>query len=107
MHSFIHAYVHIYLFKSIHAYIHTHIHTYKYTRIQSHLYTNIVTYTQAYIIYTYKITVQNMLHIRNSAPVIWRRTLATVLLCSWDIMLYFDTSHITPISVTHELRGLE
>jgi hypothetical protein len=36
-----------------------------------------------------------------------RRTLATVLLCSGDFKLYFDTSHITPLQLVIELRGLE
>ena len=46
-------------------------------------------------------------NIWNSAPVSRRRTLATVVLCSWDFKLYFDTSHITPLSISLELRGLE
>ena len=40
-------------------------------------------------------------NIWNSAPVSRRRTLATVVLCSWDFKLYFDTSHITPLSICH------
>ena len=76
-------------------------------------------------------------NICDSAPVRRCMTLATVVLCSGDfkplnaelnpichfllwlgahpilhisrirVKLYFDTSHITPISMSHELRGLE
>jgi len=30
-----------------------------------------------------------------------------VVLCSVDFKIYFDTSHISPLSMSHELRGLE
>jgi len=46
-------------------------------------------------------------NICDSAPMSRRRTLETVVLCSVDVKLYFDTSHITPLSMSHELRGLE
>jgi hypothetical protein len=46
-------------------------------------------------------------NIWNSAPVSRRRTLATVVLCSGDFKLYFHTSHITPLQLVIELRGLE
>jgi hypothetical protein len=46
-------------------------------------------------------------NILNSAPVSQRRTLATVLLYSGDFKLYFLTSHITPLQLDIELRGLE
>jgi hypothetical protein len=47
------------------------------------------------------------LNIWNSAPVSRRRSLATVVLCSGKFKLYFDTSHITPLQLVIELRGLE
>ena len=50
---------------------------------------------------------KNIPNICNSAPVSRHRTLATVVLCSVDFKLYFDTSNITPLSMSHELRGLE
>ena len=46
-------------------------------------------------------------NICDSAPVSRRGTLAMVVLCSVDFKLYFDTSHITPLSKILELRGLE
>ena len=46
-------------------------------------------------------------NIWNSASVSRRRMLATVLLCSGDFKLYFHTSHITPLQLVINLRGLE
>jgi len=50
---------------------------------------------------------KKVLIICDSAPVRRCRTLSTVFLCSGDFKLYFATIHITPLSVSHELRGLE
>ena len=46
------------------------------------------------------------LNIWNSASVSRRRMRATVVLCSGDFKLYFHTSHITPLQLVTELRGL-
>ena len=46
-------------------------------------------------------------NIWNSASVSRRRMLATVVLCSGDFKFYFHTSHITPLQLVMELRGLE
>jgi len=46
-------------------------------------------------------------NICNSASVSWRRMLATVVLFSGDFKLYFQPSHITPLQLVIELRGLE
>ena len=35
-----------------------------------------------------------------------RRTLATVVLCSWDFKLYFDISHITPFQLVMSYTAL-
>ena len=49
---------------------------------------------------------KKILNICDSAPVSRRRTLATVVLCSVDFKLHFDTSHITPFSMSHELPAM-
>ena len=46
-------------------------------------------------------------NIWNSAKVSRRRMLVMVALCSGDFKLYFHTSHITPLQLVIELRGLE
>ena len=46
-------------------------------------------------------------NIWNSASVSRRRMLATVVLCSGDFKIYFHTSHIMPLQLVIELRGLE
>ena len=46
-------------------------------------------------------------NIWNSASVSRRWMLSTVVLCSGDFKLYFHTSHITPLQIVIELRGLE
>jgi hypothetical protein len=46
-------------------------------------------------------------NIWNSAPLSRRWSFATVVLCSGDFKLYFDTSHMTSLQLVIELRGLE
>ena len=70
--------------------VHTHTHTH--TQNQS-----------LHPVHRYSIQGQSkkILNICDSAPVSRRRMLATVVLRSVDFKLYFDTSHITPLSMSY------